>query len=223
MIYRITGFLLLIETGLLLCCAGVSLIYREDDLSSFLLSAGLTTLVAILLLALGKGAEKQLNRRDGYVIVSVAWVVFSLFGMLPFYLSHYIPSITNAFFETMSGFSSTGATILDDIEALPHGLLFWRSMTQWIGGLGIVFFTIAVLPIFGVSGVQLFAAEASGPTYDKVHPRIGVTAKWIWTIYAGLTAIEVILLLFGGWDCSTVSATRLPRPVQEVILPSKTA
>ena len=123
MIYRITGFLLLIETGLLLCCAGVSLIYREDDLSSFLLSAGLTTLVAILLLALGKGAEKQLNRRDGYVIVSVAWVVFSLFGMLPFYLSHYIPSITNAFFETMSGFSSTGATILDDIEALPHGLL----------------------------------------------------------------------------------------------------
>ena len=90
------------------------------------------------------------------------------------------------------------ATILDDIEALPHGLLFWRSMTQWIGGLGIVFFTIAVLPIFGVSGVQLFAAEASGPTYDKVHPRIGVTAKWIWTIYAGLTAIEVILLLFGG-------------------------
>ena len=198
MIYRITGFLLLIETGLLLCCAGVSLIYREDDLSSFLLSAGLTTLVAILLLALGKGAEKQLNRRDGYVIVSVAWVVFSLFGMLPFYLSHYIPSITNAFFETMSGFTTTGATILDDIEALPHGLLFWRSMTQWIGGLGIVFFTIAVLPIFGVSGVQLFAAESSGPTYDKVHPRIGVTAKWIWTIYAGLTAIEVILLLFGG-------------------------
>ena len=198
MIYRITGFLLLIETGLLLCCAGVSLIYREDDLSSFLLSAGLTTLVAILLLALGKGAEKQLNRRDGYVIVSVAWVVFSLFGMLPFYLSHYIPSITNAFFETMSGFSSTGATILDDIEALPHGLLFWRSMTQWIGGLGIVFFTIAVLPIFGVSGVQLFAAEASGPTYDKVHPRIGVTAKWIWGIYAGMTGTLIVLLVFGG-------------------------
>ena len=198
MIYRITGFLLLIETGLLLCCAGVSLIYREDDLSSFLLSAGLTTLVAILLLALGKGAEKQLNRRDGYVIVSVAWVVFSLFGMLPFYLSHYIPSITNAFFETMSGFSSTGATILDDIEALPHGLLFWRSMTQWIGGLGIVFFTIAVLPIFGVSGVQLFAAEASGPTHDKVHPRIGVTAKWIWGIYAGMTGTLIVLLVFGG-------------------------
>ena len=142
MIYRIIGFLLLIETAMLLCCGAVSLFYKENDLQSFLISSAITTGVGILMLAIGKGAEKSLNRRDGYVIVSVAWVVFSLFGMLPFYLSHYIPSITNAFFETMSGFSSTGATILDDIEALPHGLLFWRSMTQWIGGLGIVFFTI---------------------------------------------------------------------------------
>ena len=120
--------------------------------------------------------------------------------MLPFYLSGYIPSITNAFFETMSGFSSTGATILNDIEKLPHGLLFWRSMTQWIGGLGIVFFTIAVLPIFGVGGIQVFAAEASGPTHDKVHPRIGITAKWIWGIYAGLTGTLIILLMFGGMN-----------------------
>lgn len=100
----------------------------------------------------------------------------------------------------MSGFSSTGATILDDIERLPHGLLFWRSMTQWIGGLGIVFFTIAVLPIFGVGGIQVFAAEASGPTHDKVHPRIGITAKWIWSIYAGLTGALIILLMLGGMD-----------------------
>lgn len=200
MIYRITGFLLLIETGLLLCCAGVSLIYREDDLSSFLLSAGLTTLVAILLLALGKGAEKQLNRRDGYVIVSVAWVVFSLFGMLPFYLSHYIPSITNAFFETMSGFTTTGATILDDIESLSHGMLFWRSLTQWIGGLGIVFFTIAILPIFTTGGVQLFSAETTGVTHDRTHPKINVMAKWLWTVYLILTVSETILLMFGGMD-----------------------
>ena len=198
MIFRILGFLLLIETAMLLCCGGVSLFYEEGDFKSFLISSALSAGIGIVLLAIGKGAEKSLNRRDGYVIVSVAWVTFSLFGMLPYYIRGYIPNVADAFFETMSGFSSTGATILDDIEALPHGLLFWRSMTQWIGGLGIVFFTIAVLPIFGVSGVQLFAAEASGPTYDKVHPRIGVTAKWIWTIYAGLTAIEVILLLFGG-------------------------
>lgn len=197
MILRIIGFLLLIETGLLLCCSGVSLLYGEDDLQSFLLSAGLTTAVGILLLLLGRGAEKQLGRRDGYVIVSAAWIAFSAFGMLPFYISGYIPDVTNAFFETMSGFTSTGATILDDIEALPHGLLFWRGMTQWIGGLGIVFFTIAVLPIFGVGGIQVFAAETSGPTYDKVHPRIGVTAKWIWSIYTGLTVVEVILLVLG--------------------------
>lgn len=198
MILRIIGFLLLIETGLFLCCVGVSLIYGEHDLRSFLTSAALTTAVGLALLAIGRGAEKRLGRRDGYVIVSVAWVVFSLFGMLPFYISGHIPSFTNAFFETMSGFTSTGATILDDIESLPHGLLFWRSMTQWIGGLGIVFFTIAVLPIFGVGGIQVFAAETSGPIYDKVHPRIGITAKWIWSIYTGLTAMEVVLLLFGG-------------------------
>jgi trk system potassium uptake protein TrkH len=100
----------------------------------------------------------------------------------------------------MSGFSSTGATILDDIESLPHGILFWRSMTQWIGGLGIIMFTIAVLPIFGVSGLQVFAAEASGPTHDKVHPRIGITAKWIWSIYASITALLVGLLMLGGMD-----------------------
>ena len=120
--------------------------------------------------------------------------------MLPFYIGGYIPDIANAFFETMSGFSSTGATILDDIESLPHGILFWRSMTQWIGGLGIIMFTIAVLPIFGVSGLQVFAAEASGPTHDKVHPRIGITAKWIWSIYAGITALLVGLLMLGGMD-----------------------
>ena len=153
-----------------------------------------------MLAALGKGGERQLTRRDGYVLVSFAWVAFSLFGMLPFYIGGYIPDIANAFFETMSGFSSTGATILDDIESLPHGILFWRSMTQWIGGLGIIMFTIAVLPIFGVSGLQVFAAEASGPTHDKVHPRIGITAKWIWSIYAGITALLVGLLMLGGMD-----------------------
>lgn len=194
------GFLLYIETVFLLLCAGVSLIYREDDLNDFLMVAGLTFVVGIILSLLGKGAEKQINRRDGYIVVSFAWLIFSIFGMLPFYISGYIPNITNAFFETMSGFTTTGASILDDIESLPHGLLFWRSMTQWIGGLGIVFFTIAILPIFGVGGVQLFAAEATGPTHDKVHPRIGVTAKWIWTIYLVLTLSETVLLMFGGMN-----------------------
>lgn len=199
-IIRIIGILLLLETIMLLVCAGVSLYYREEDLAAFCLSAGITAGIGLLLALLGKNSKHQLTRRDGYVLVSFTWMAFSILGMFPFYISGGIPSITNAFFETMSGFSSTGATILDDIEALPHGLLFWRSMMQWIGGVGIIMFTIAILPIFGVNGLQVFAAEASGPTHDKVHPRIGVTAKWIWSIYAGLTCLLTILLMAGGMD-----------------------
>lgn len=198
MIFRVLGYLLLIETALLLICAGVSFYYREDDLPAFLASAATTTAVGFLLVYFGKGAERQLTRRDGYLIVSLTWLIFSLFGMLPFLISGYIPGVTNAFFEAMSGVSSTGATILDNVEALPHGLLFWRSMTQWIGGLGIILFTIAVLPIFGVNGVQIFAAEASGPTHDKIHPRIGITARWIWFTYTVLTIIATVLLAVGG-------------------------
>jgi trk system potassium uptake protein TrkH len=200
MIYRIMGFLLLIEAAMLALCGGVSLFYHEDDLTAFMLSGGACLLAGALMFLMGKGAQRTLGRRDGYVVVTVAWVVFSCFGMLPFYLSGYIPSVTNAFFETMSGVSSTGATILDDIERLPHGLLFWRSMTQWIGGLGIIFFTIAVLPIFGVNGLQVFAAEACGMANDKLHPRIGITAKWIWSVYAGMTVVLVALLMAGGMN-----------------------
>lgn len=200
MIYRILGYLLYIEAAFMLVCALVSIIYQEDDLNDFVLTAAITILTGTAFLVQSRGAETTINRRDGYIIVSCAWIIFSVFGMIPYYISGYIPNITNAFFETMSGFTTTGATILDDIESLPHGLLFWRSLTQWIGGLGIVFFTIAVLPVFGVGGMQLFAAEATGPTHDKVHPRIGVTAKWIWSIYVGLTCAETIMLLLGGMN-----------------------
>ena len=199
-IIRIIGILLLLETVMFLVCSSVSFYYRESDMLDFWKAGGITAGIGLLLAALGKGGERQLTRRDGYVLVSFAWVAFSLFGMLPFYIGGYIPDIADAFFETMSGFSSTGATILDDIESLPHGILFWRSMTQWIGGLGIIMFTIAVLPIFGVSGLQVFAAEASGPTHDKVHPRIGITAKWIWSIYTSITTLLVCLLMLGGMD-----------------------
>lgn len=199
-IIRIIGILLLLETVMLLACSAISYYYNDEALLDFWKSAGITAGVGLLMAIAGKGGEKQLTRRDGYVLVSFAWVAFSLFGMLPFYISGYVPDVTNAFFETMSGFTSTGATVLDNIESLPHGLLFWRGMTQWIGGLGIIMFTIAVLPIFGVSGLQVFAAEASGPTHDKVHPRIGITAKWIWSIYTSLTLILVVLLMLGGMN-----------------------
>lgn len=202
----------MIETAMILLCTGVSLFYGENDLPAFLYTACITTGTGMILALFGRNAERQLTRREGYLIVSLAWIIFSAFGMLPFYLSGYIPSITNAFFETMSGVSSTGSTILEKVEDLPHGLLFWRSMTQWIGGLGIILFTIAVLPIFGINGVQVFAAEASGPTHDKVHPRIGITARWIWSIYTGLTLIATLLLAIGGMSwfdsvCHAFAAT----------------
>ena len=198
MICKVLGDLLLLETAMILTGGAVSLYYEGKDLPAFLCSALITALAGGILLFFGKHAERQLTRRDGYLIVSLAWCVFSLFGMLPYLLSGYIPRPVNAFFETMSGVSSTGASILDNIEALPHGLLFWRSMTQWIGGLGIVLFTIAVLPIFGVNGVQVFAAEATGPTKEKVHPRIGIAARWIWTLYLSLTLVCAVLLWLGG-------------------------
>lgn len=194
------GFLIMVESVMLLCCACVSLIYGGDDLYSFLITLLITLVAGGILIFLGRKAGKEFTRRDSIIIVSISWVIVSAFGMLPFYISGYIPNITNAFFETISGFTSTGSSILDDIEALPHGLQFWRCMTQWIGGLGIVFFTLAVLPIFGIGGLQLFAAEASGLSSDKVHPRIGVTAKWIWSIYSGLTALIAGLLWLGDMD-----------------------
>ncbi len=212
MTFRILGHLLLLLTAMMLICLIFPIIYGEDDLQAFAITAGITSAVGGLLMYLGRGASRKLTRRNGYLIVSLAWIIFSIFGMLPFYLSGYIPNITDAFFETMSGVSSTGASILDNIEELPHGLLFWRSLTQWIGGLGIILFTIAVLPIFGFNGVQMFAAEATGPLHDKVHPRIGVTARWIWTLYAGLTIILFFLLILGDMSwfdsiCHALTAT----------------
>ena len=198
LISKIIGTLLFIEGGLLLICLLLSLYYGENDWFSFAITIGITIILGAILKILGKNAEYKMSKRDGYFVVTISWIIFSFIGMLPYYLGNYIPSVTNAFFETMSGFTTTGASILNNIESLPHGILFWRSMTQWIGGLGIVFFTIAVIPTYKMDDVKLFAAEATGPTHDKVHPRIGVTAKWIWSIYLGLTLTETIFLLFGG-------------------------
>lgn len=196
----ILGTLLYIEALLMALCSGFGFYFEENDKEAFVISSGIAILVGAILSFFGRGAERKFSRRDGYIIVSVSWIVFSLIGMLPYLLSGHITSVTDAFFETMSGFTTTGASILTDIEALPHGLLFWRSMTQWIGGLGIIFFTIAVLPVFGVGGVQLFAAEATGPRHDKVHPRIEVTAKWIWSIYLGLTLVCAFCFSLGGMN-----------------------
>lgn len=208
----ILGILVLVEAGLFAVCILVSAIYHENSYIYFIWSMLINICIGGAMVIAGRQRNKNVSIRDGYCIVSVSWILFTLLGMLPFYFSGYIPSITDAFFETMSGFTTTGATILDDIESLPHGLLFWRSFTQWIGGLGIVLFTIALLPLFGGSGQQLFLSEATGVTHDKIHPKIKVMARYLWLIYIGLTILEVIMLLLGGMNlfdsiCQSFSTT----------------
>ena len=201
LIYKIIGSLLFLLGTLLLICAGVSLYYKEDDLVAFLISAIFTICCGFVLKYFGSDANNNLSRRDSYLLVTATWVIFSLFGMLPFIISGYIPNITDAFFETMSGFSTTGATILDDVESMPHATLYWRTQTQWIGGLGIVFFTIAILPsMVGSGSVKVFAAEATGPLRAKMHPRLSTMAKWIWTVYLGLTLACILAFYAAGMD-----------------------
>ncbi len=199
-ISRILGILLLVEMGMFLLCAAISWGYGEKEAWIFLLTAGINTAASALLFLLSRGAEKKVGKRDGYCIASLAWVLFALFGMLPFYLSGSVGSITDAFFETMSGFTTTGASIMDNIDSQPHGILFWRSFTQWIGGLGIVCFVIAILPIFNEGNIQLFSAESIGIKHDKIHPKISIMVKYIWSVYLILTISVTILLLIGGMN-----------------------
>ena len=198
-VFRILGVLLLTEALLMSLSAIVAYIYGENDLRAIIESSVITAVSGVAGMLIGGKTTKHFGTREGYLVVGLVWIVFSLFGMLPFKLSHYIPSITDAFFETMSGFTTTGATILTDIEVLPHGLLFWRSMIQWMGGMGIVVLSLAILPMFG-AGMQLFAAEVPGITYDKLQPRITDTARRLWELYSILTAICAILLYVGGMD-----------------------
>ncbi len=144
--------------------------------------------------------RRDLTPRDGFMAVSLSWALAALVGSLPFWLGGAIPSFTHAYFETMSGFSTTGASILTDIESLPRSILFWRALSQWLGGMGIVVLTVAIIPLLGIGGMQLLEAEAPGPTVDKLTPRIKDTAKLLWFIYLGFTAVETVLLMAGGLD-----------------------
>lgn len=197
MVFRTMGALLLIEAFFMAIALGVSLWYDEADNGIFLISTIITLLAGLLGLCIGRRAESRMGEREGYVIVAMVWVVFSFFGMLPYYLSGQVPTLTDAWFESMSGFSTTGATIIPDLDVITHGLLFWRSLTQWIGGMGIIVLSIAILPIFGLNGMQLYAAEVTGLTYEKLSPRIADTAKLMWSTYLILTTTEIISL----WLC----------------------
>ncbi len=210
LVFRIIGLLLILEGVSMLSALPFTGYFHPESLNDFhvfkatsdfypiLLSAGFTFFMGLLSVLLTQKAHKKSpTKKEAYLIVSFSWIAISLYGSLPFYLSGYFGGFTNSFFETISGFTTTGASILNDIESIPKGLLFWRSLTHWIGGMGIIVLSLAILPLLGIGGMQLFTAEAPGPTADKIHPKVKEMAKRLWAIYVLLTLIQTSLLMLG--------------------------
>lgn len=198
-VIHVLSLLLIFLSAAMLLPIPFSLYYGDADYFALLLSAGITLLFGFIGLKTSR-MDKDLRPKEGFAVVTFGWLSLAVFGSLPFLLSGSITSYTDAFFETMSGFTTTGATILTDIEELPHGILFWRSLTHWIGGMGIIVLSLAILPFLGVGGMQLYKAEVPGPTADRLTPRIAETAKILWGVYFAFTAVEAVLLLFGGMN-----------------------
>ncbi len=192
------GFLLLINGGFMFLTALLSYIYQDGITNSLLMSGVLVTLVGLAMLILNKNHDKQINKREGYLVVVLGWLAMIFSGTIPYIFTGTIDGFSNIFFETTSGFTATGATIINDVEILPEGILFWRSITHWLGGMGMIVFAIAILPLLGIGGMQLFSAESPGPSTDKLHPRITDTAKRLWLIYVTYTLVETICLKLAG-------------------------
>jgi trk system potassium uptake protein TrkH len=200
-IFRILGFILCLESVFLFLAAGLSFFYKGWDAPFILISGFVTLLFGAFLVSMGpKKKAKSIGKRESFMAVSLAWLVFSVFGALPFYLSGAILSVTDAFFETMSGLTTTGSSILVDVERLPEGLLFWRSLLQWLGGMGMILFSLALLPLLGGGAIQLYDAETTGITHDKFRPRVTQIAKRLWGIYLILTLVLTALLYLGNMD-----------------------
>jgi trk system potassium uptake protein TrkH len=196
---NVVGSLIMISGALMSLTIPVSFYYKGDDITSNILSTVITLALGLILkFSTRSHKNDEVKKREGYLIVALGWIAMTLVGTLPYVLSGAIPEYTDAYFETISGLTTTGASILNDIESLPKGVLFWRSMTQWIGGMGIIVLTIAILPLLGVGGMELFASESPGPTKDKIHPRIKETAKRLWFIYFSLTIAQCIFLTIAG-------------------------
>lgn len=202
MITKFTGILLIILTFFMASSALWSWYYSETTALKAIMKASAITFGSglIMFLVARKHDHRNIGKKEGYIIVTLTWVSISAFGALPFHLHDAVPNFTDAFFETISGFTTTGASVFTNIEAIPKGLLFWRSMTHWLGGMGIIVLTLAILPILGVGGMQLFVAEAPGTTPSRLHPRIAETAKRLWGIYVLFTLIQTVLLMFGGMN-----------------------
>ncbi|MBI1305568.1 MAG: TrkH family potassium uptake protein [Bacteroidetes bacterium] len=198
LITNVVGLLLMMNGFFMVTCIPTCIWFGDGDTRAFVISAAISFNIGFLMWFYSRQHNKKLTYRDGYLIVTIGWLALALSGCLPFLASGTIPNLTSAFFETVSGYTTTGSSVLTDIESVPRGVLLWRSMTQWIGGMGIIVLTVAILPILGVGGMQLFMAESPGPTASKLHPRITETAKRLWYIYAALTCVEIFALKFAG-------------------------
>ena len=202
MVGFVVGIVLLFIAGMMLLPLGVSLYYLDGDSVAISWSMLITALFGGGLVLMRR-RDREINIRDGFLVVTFGWLAMALVGSMPYYLSGAIPSFSDCFFESISGFTTTGASILGGelpVESLPHGVLFWRSLTHWIGGMGIILLSLAILPMLGIGGMQLYRAEVAGPTKDKLTPRIRDTAKILWFVYLGLTVAETVLLMAGGMN-----------------------
>ena len=197
-VFKTMGVLTTLEALFMLIPTVTAWWYHEADFGAWLVSSAITWFCSWWMLGAGRKAEKRVGEREGYVIVATVWLIYSAFGMLPFWLSGTLPSITDAWYETMAGFTTTGSTVFTDVTTQTHSILLWRALMQWIGGMGIIVLSVAILPMFGLGGMQLYSAEVTGVSYEKLSPRIADTAKHMWLTYIGLTVVEGVLLwLFG--------------------------
>ncbi|MBQ3672888.1 MAG: TrkH family potassium uptake protein [Paludibacteraceae bacterium] len=198
LVFKTMGVLTTLEALFMLIPTITAWWYDEPDLGAWFVSTAITWFSSWWMLIAGRKAEKRVGEREGYVIVATVWVVYSIFGMLPFWLSGALPELTNAWFETMAGFTTTGATVIRDVTVMTHSILLWRSLMQWVGGMGIIVLSVAILPMFGLGGMQLYSAEVTGVSYEKLSPRIADTAKHMWITYIGLTIVQTALLNLEG-------------------------
>lgn len=196
-ITNVLSILLLTQGLLMMVCCGLSLYQGSPDAVG-ILKAGVITIASGAILSLYRRGNTQITKREGYLIVTLSWVTMVIFGTLPFLLTDSLLTIQDALFESSSGFTTTGASVFRDLDVLSNGILFWRSLTHWVGGMGIIVLTIAIFPLLGVGGVELFVAESPGPTSDKIHPRIKVTARRLWLLYVGLTGLLILILWILG-------------------------
>jgi trk system potassium uptake protein TrkH len=200
MIFRIMGALIFFLGLMMIFPLLFSLYYRDGDLPALILSAAITTGTGAFLFLIFRGTNQEISHREGFAIVALGWASAAFFGSLPYMLADIFPSFVEAYFESTSGFTTTGATVLVPIEGVPRGILFWRSLTHWLGGMGIIVLSIAILPVLGVGGMQLFKAEVPGPVADKLKPRVAETAKILWKVYILISGTETLLLMAGGMD-----------------------